>query len=182
MSDRLSPAWVATLVAVPVALAGAVVSVWLFSDFRTQPSRAGSTARPQATTPVSMPAAPLDDQRATACRNLVDHLPPALRDRPRRPVTAGTDQNAAYGDPPLTVSCGGAAVTMPTGATVYQLSGVCWYAQSAGDGTVWTTVDRGTPVRVTVPGSYDSPGQWVVEFSAPVSAALSPIPTPPGGC
>jgi hypothetical protein len=105
-----------------------------------------------------------------------------LRDRPRRPVTAGPDQNAAYGDPPITLACGVPPISLPQTADVYALSGVCWYSQPGDGGTMWTTVDRETPVRVTVPGAYHSPGQWVIEFSAPISAALPRAATVPAGC
>ena len=39
-----------------------------------------------------------------------------------------------------------------------------------------------TAVRVTVPGSYAAPGQWVIEFSGPVAAALPRTGTVPVGC
>ena len=65
-------------------------------------------------------------------------------------------------------------------ATVYPLSGVCWYAEERPDATVWTTLDRDVPVQVTVPRRYSAPGQWVIEFSPVVAAAQSPRPGPPG--
>lgn len=179
MSDRTVAARVATFVALPIAVIVGVVSFWLLGGFGGgEPAK----PRPQSTAPVPMAAPPLDEVRATACRNLLTHLPDALRDRPRRPVTAGAEQNAAYGDPAITMACGVPPVMLPTGADVYLLSGVCWYSQPEGAGTAWTTVDRAVPVRVTVPGSYHAPGQWVIEFSGPVAAALPPAATVPAGC
>jgi hypothetical protein len=180
MSESTVAARVATLVALPVAVIVGVASFWWLGGFGgTRPAK----PRPQSTAPVAMAAPPLDEQRATACRNLLPRLPGVIRDRPRRPVTAGIDQNAAYGDPAITIACGVPAVTLPTGADVYVLSGVCWYSQPAGPGSAWTTVDRATPVRVVVPGSYPAPGQWVIEFSGPVAAALPRRPdTAPSGC
>jgi hypothetical protein len=183
VSDSTIAARVATFVALPIALIIGVVSFWWLGGFggdgqvspRPQP-------RPQSTAAVPMAAPPLDEARATTCRTLATHLPDALRDRHRRPVTAGPEQNAAYGDPAITVACGVPPVTLPTGADVYLLSGVCWYSQSAGGGSAWTTVDRDVPVRVTVPGSYSAPGQWVIEFSGPVSEALPRTATVPTGC
>jgi hypothetical protein len=185
MSDSAGAARVATFVAVPVALIVAVVSFWALGGFRADATGSGTrAATPHATStaPVAMAAPSLDPTRAAACRSLIDGLPKALRDKPRRPVTAGAGQNVAYGDPAITVACGGPAVTLPATAEVYGLSGVCWYSQPGGDGTIWTTVDRDTPVRVTVPASYDSPGQWVIEFSAPVAAALPRAANVPAGC
>lgn len=181
MAEGTSPARLATLIALPVAVIVGIVSFWLLGGFRgTQPTR----PRPQSTAPVPMTAPSLPPARAAACRNLTTHLPGALRDRPRRPVTAGPEQNAAYGDPPITLACGVPPVSVPQTADVYVLSGVCWYPQPqpGNGGTAWTTVDRETPVRVTVPASYSAPGQWVIEFSAPVATALAPAATAPAGC
>jgi hypothetical protein len=38
------------------------------------------------------------------------------------------------------------------------------------------------PVTVTVPASYDQPGQWVIEFSTPVAAAVPSTGQLPYGC
>jgi hypothetical protein len=170
----------ATLAALPIAAVVGLVTFWWLRDLgATEPAR----PRPQATTPVSVAAAPLDAKVATACRDLVGKLPPdAVRDRPRRPVTAGPEQNAAYGDPAITLACGAPAVTLPVGAEVFVLSGVCWYPASDGTASVWTTVDRDVPVRVAVPKTYDAPGQWVIEFSAPIEATLPRSAAAPSGC
>src|SRR6266487_343913 len=105
-----------------------------------------------------------------------DRAPKPERPRSTAPVTvpaaALPDQEAAYGDPAITLACGAPAPSIPAGAEVFVLSGVCWLSTPTGDGTAWTTVDRATPVRVTVPKSYDSPGQWVIEFSGPITAAV----------
>ncbi|MGC9666291.1 DUF3515 domain-containing protein [Planosporangium sp. 12N6] len=174
-----SPARLATLIALPVAVIVGIVFFWLLGGFRgDQAERPG----PQSTAPVSMAAPPLDARQAAACRDLTTHLPDALRDRPRRPVTAGDGQNAAYGDPAITLACGVPPVSLPPGAEVYGLSGVCWYSQSDGGATRWTTVDRDTSVQVTVPRSYSAPGQWVIEFSGPITATLPRSANTPAGC
>jgi Protein of unknown function (DUF3515) len=179
VSETSAAARTATLVAVPVTILVALGSAWWLGAFR---SHTAAPPRPQATTPVAVAAPSLAGPQATACRALLSHLPDAVRDRRRRPVTAGAEQNAAYGDPAITLSCGVAAVTPPVGADVYPLSGVCWYSQPGAGGTVWTTVDRTVPVRVTVPSAYDSPGQWVIAFSTPIAAELPVSPSAPAGC
>ncbi|MDG4767243.1 DUF3515 family protein [Solwaraspora sp. WMMD406] len=141
---------------------------------------AGGSAAPVPTAPVPMEAAALDERSAIVCRALLSQLPGTLRDLRQRLVSAGAEQNAAYGEPPITVACGVPAATFPPTDLVYPLDGVCWHAaeqpageqpageQPAGEqpaATVWTTVDREVPVRVTVPGSYDEPGQWVIALS-----------------
>jgi hypothetical protein len=175
-----SPARIATLVAIPVALlAGALAYFGLRSvgSPATRPS-----AGPAATGPVAVAAPALDEPTATVCRALVAALPNALGRRVRRPVSAGSEQNAAYGDPAVTLSCGAPAVQVPEGDQVWVLSGVCWYAKQDATGQVWTTVDRGVPVRVAVPKVYDPPGQVVTYFSDPIANSVPATPSPPTGC
>jgi len=174
---RRAAARTATVVAIPVALLVGVLVFWLMGGW----GRDGSP-RPQATTPVSVPAPPLGDRAATVCRALVAELPGAVRDLPRRPVTAGAEQNAAYGDPPLTLACGVPPASFPADAQLWGISGVCWYADRRPDGAVWTTVDREVPVTVTVPTRYEGPGDWVAEFSAPLTATVRAAAQPPAAC
>jgi Protein of unknown function (DUF3515) len=173
-----SPARIATLVAVPVAvLAGALV-FWLLNGF-TGGRGTGKphTPRPQATGTVQVAAPPLDERSATVCRALLAKLPEAVRDRPRRPVTAGPEQNAAYGDPPIVLSCGVDQPAVPQVAQLLVLSGVCWLPEERADDQVWTAVDRAVPVRVTVPKAYDPAGQWVIDFSPAIVDAVPPART-----
>jgi Protein of unknown function (DUF3515) len=167
----------AALIALPVAVVAGLVVFAVLG--RLGPAAPG----PAASGPVSMAAPPLSEPTAAVCRALVARLPDALRDRTRRPVTAGPEQNAAYGDPPITLTCGAGPLPSvdPTGQ-VYGLSGVCWYSVPGDRSTVWTAVDRTVPVTVTVPDSYDQPGQWVIEFSRPVAFAVPPASKVPYGC
>lgn len=170
----------AAFAALPIAVIVGLATFWFLSR--------GTAAEPtlprvQSTAPVPATAAPLDGRAATACHDLLTRVPTdGLRDRPRRPVTSGADQNAAYGDPALTLTCGVPALTLPVGADVFVLSGVCWYSASDGVGTVWTTVDRDVPVRVRVPKDYPGPGQWVIEFSPAIVATQPRAATTPPGC
>jgi Protein of unknown function (DUF3515) len=179
-STTRGAARVAALAALPVAVLVGIVTFWWLGNLGAD--GAPEPGRPRSTAPVTMPAAALADPAATTCRDLVGKLPAALRTEPRRPVTAGADQNAAYGDPAITLACGAPAPSIPAGAEVFVLSGVCWLSTPTGDGTAWITVDRATPVRVTVPKSYDAPGQWVIEFSAPITAAVPAAARFPSGC
>ncbi len=165
-----SPARTATLVAVPAALLAGGLAFWLLGGVPTRTPAPG----PQASGPVAVDAPHLDEGTATVCRALVAKLPDALGDRHRRPVTGGAGQNAAFGDPPIVLSCGVTAPSVPQDADLYELSGVCWFPEQRADGQVWTTVDRQVPVRVTVPKAYDPPGQWVIDFSPAVAGAVPP--------
>jgi hypothetical protein len=149
-----SPGRLATLVALPVALVAGLLAFWLLGGFPSKP----------ATGPVTVSAAALDARATEVCRALVAKLPNALRDRARRPVTAGAEQSAAYGDPAIVLTCGGSQPKVAEDAQLLGLSGVCWVE----DQQTWTTVYREVPVRVSVPKSYDAPGQWVVDFSQPI--------------
>jgi hypothetical protein len=124
----------------------------------------------------------LDRADAAVCRAVVDALPDRLPAGPRRPVSDGPDQNAAFGDPPVVLACGVPAVTPPSDATIIGLDGVCWYGRADGAGTVWTTLDRRVPLAVTVPGASAGSGQVVIPFAAAVVAADPAIPDPPRGC
>src|SRR5690349_2785212 len=149
MADRPKrPAWVvATLTALPVALVAGLIAFWSLGGFRSAPAPAPSPSRSGATGPVAVEAPSLAEPAATACRALLAGLPDRDGDLPRRPVTAGAEQNAAYGDPPVVLACGVPKPPPPAStATVLQLSGVCWFADHRSDATVWTTLDRTVPV------------------------------------
>jgi hypothetical protein len=179
-SAKRRAAWTAALVAVPVAMLAGVAAFALAGGFRTS---AAEPAPGSTTVPVPMPAASLAGRQADLCRDLVARLPAKVRQLNRRPVTRGSQQNAAYGDPALTVSCaGGTRPDVAATETVYPISGVCWYARTRPEGTVWTTLDREVPVMVAVPARYSAPGQWVAAFSAPVASAVPSAPGAPTGC
>jgi len=178
-SDSRRAARVATLVAIPAALLAGVLTLWLAGGFGGSDHKPRPAATP--TTPVSMAARGLSSHAADTCRALVSDLPDSVRDLPRRPVVGGPEQNAAYGEPPVRLSCGVAAPKVAATATVYPLSGVCWLPRKADGGTVWTTVDREVPVAVTVPGPRAETGQWAAAFS-PYVRKTPPAQRVPSGC
>jgi hypothetical protein len=173
----------ATLVAVPIALLVGVLAFWQLGGFGggAKP-KASRSATPTATGPVSVPAPALTGGAILTCRAFIAALPDEVRKLPRRPVSDGVEQNAAYGDPAITVSCGVPAPTVAPTAQVFAVSGVCWYAQQGSTGTSWTTVDRTVPVVVTVPKSYSGPGQWAAEFNDTIISSLPSSTTKPTGC
>ena len=180
-SSRRAALW-ATVVAVPVA---ALVAYLLVSSAAPDRRTAGPTPSPsrvQATTPVTLPAPKLAERDALACRALLSQLPDAIRDLPRRPVTAAPEQNAAYGDPAVTVACGAARPAVPPTADVLLMDGVCWYPADGPQGTVFTAIDRETPVQVTVPASYEQRGFWANEFSQRIALSIRSVPDVPSGC
>ncbi|GAA2224560.1 DUF3515 family protein [Micromonospora olivasterospora] len=174
-------ALLATLVAVPitVAVAGFTFAKLAPDAPAPEPSPSATTARPQSTAPVEMAAPALAERPATVCRALMSQLPDTVRDLKQRSVTAGPEQNAAYGDPALTVACGGTEPAPAQTDDVWVVNKVCWYAAEGPDATVLTTLDRETAVQVTVPRTYGAALQWVSPISDTVIATVpSGGPTP----
>ena len=182
---RQAALW-ATVVAVPLSL---LVAFLLFARLSPDAPEAGpdpaGEPRPQSTAPVELPAPALADGPAVICRALLSRLPANVRDLAQRPVTAGSEQNAAYGDPPLTVACGVPPAVFPPTDDLWTVNRVCWHAAPLTAGAVvLTTVDREVPVRVKVPQAYEQPLQWVAPISdAVVASVRSATPgTIPAGC
>jgi hypothetical protein len=173
---------IATAVAIPLAVLVALLSFWRFSPDEPEAAPASPSPGPQATTPVQMTAAKLSPRAETLCRALLSQLPTALRDRPQRAVTEGTEQNAAYGDPAITLACGIPAPTYPPTDLVSLFDRVCWHAAEGPDATVLTTVDREVPIQVTVPKAYEAAAQWTVVFSKPIIETVPKMANPPTGC
>lgn len=187
-SDVRGAARTATLVALPVA---AAVGAGVFLTLRPDAGRAddrpplaasASAAAPVPDTPVPVAAPRLTGRAAAVCADLVAQLPADLRGLARRTVAGGARQNAAYGEPPVTLACGTAGATFPATTQLLRLDGVCWYGRTTAAGSVWTTVDRQVPVTVTVPPPAAGAAQRVIDFSPAVVGAVPGHPDPPSGC
>jgi hypothetical protein len=178
----------ATIVTVPVVLLVGVLVFGALGGFSrangsaASPSASHPTPAASASGPVTMDAPKLSSRQAVVCRALLSQLPDHIGDLAERAVTAGSEQNAAYGNPAITLSCGGAIPSYAPTDTVYPLNGACWLAVQQPGGTAWTTLDREVPVTVTVPSSYDPPGQRVIDFSGPVVSAVPAAAKIPYGC
>jgi hypothetical protein len=174
----------AALIAVPVALLAGLLAFWRLGGFHSNAAAPTATPTGTATGVVEMAVPRLSPSQATMCLAFIAQLPDKLRDLPQRPVTAGgNQQNAAYGDPPVTAACGAPAASYPPDAGLYLVGGVCWYADDRDPAaTDWTTVDRQVPIRVRLPRVYD--GQWVREFTDAIVAAVPSLPEDklPSGC
>ncbi|GAB7050582.1 DUF3515 family protein [Catenuloplanes indicus] len=180
-TTRTAALW-ATAVAVPAALAVGIIAVSSLPSATPSATPASGAPQPASTVPVEMAAPALDDDETVACRALTSQLPVTVRNLAQRPVSAGPEQNVAYGDPAITVACGGEQPSFLATDLVYPLNKVCWHATETPDASIWTTVDRRVPVTVTIPKSYDSPGQWTTEFSTTVLSTLLSREDVPTGC
>ena len=179
-----SAALIATAVALPVAL---LVGFLAFANFprdtpAAAPEPSPTSLRPQSTAPVEMAAPALAERPAIVCRALLSQLPASIRDLSQRPVTAGPEQNAAYGDPALTVACGGAEPEVQPTDHVYLVNSVCWHGVEQADATVLTTVDRETAITVRVPHFYGEALQWVSPVSATIVESVPSAGPVPSGC
>ncbi|MGC4896437.1 DUF3515 family protein [Micromonospora sp. DT31] len=181
-STRRAALW-ATLVAVPVTVAVAAFALAKLAPEapQAQPD-ASASPRVQSSAPVQMAAPALDARPTLVCRALMSQLPDSVRDLPQRPVTAGPEQNAAYGDPALTVACGGAPPVVPPTDEVWVVNKVCWHPTEEGDATVLTAVDRETAIRVRVPKTYEAPLQWVTGISDTIVSSVPSAAKAPSGC
>ncbi|WP_412542185.1 DUF3515 family protein [Longispora sp. K20-0274] len=136
--------------------------------------------KPVPTSGVAVPGAPLAEADVPRCRALVAGLPDVVGELPRRAVVGNTEQTAAYGSPAITLACGGPATTFPPTGTLFPINGVCWYGEQATGANVFRTVDRVTPVVVSIPTSYQ--GQLIAGFSSSVAAAVPAVAEPPAAC
>jgi hypothetical protein len=172
-------------VAVPIAVLIAVGSLWAFGGFSG--GRSAATPRPTPTATASapglltLPVRTLTGPAADVCPLVIAHLPDTVLGSARRTVT-GPQQNAAYGEPPITVACGVGAVTVGPTEFLNQLNGVCWISRAADGGTVWTTVDREVPVSVTVPGDQNGSGQAAAGVALGIGPYDPLLKTRPANC
>jgi Protein of unknown function (DUF3515) len=196
-TTRRAALW-ATAVAVPVALLAGLLAFWKIAPHDDADARPTATATVQASapsTPVRMAAPTLDARTAQVCLAVTSQLPTELRGLPARKVSAGPEQNAAYGEPPITVACGVTQPTMcervdgghpgcvPLDATMFAMNGMCWWGADGPATDVFTSMDREVAVQVSVPGSYQQTAQWANEFSdAVVKTVKSTAKGVPSGC
>jgi Protein of unknown function (DUF3515) len=177
-----SAAKLATLIAVPVALLVGIGTFALLRPSAESPDAVVPPSQPVPTTPVEMAAPALSEREELVCRALLSQLPAELDGLAQRQVTAGPEQNTAYGEPPITLACGGPQASYPPTAEVNPWEGVCWHPAEEPDASVWTALAREVPIRVTVPASYDGAFQYVVEFSRPIAETVFSTDDVPSGC
>ncbi len=114
-----------------------------------------------------------------ACRSLLQALPDNVADQPARPVEPDDGWAAAWGDPAIVLTCGGAA---PEGfrrtSTCTTVNDVDWFIpeeQLESDVAVeltMTTVNRAQFVEVTLPAEYSPPATALADLSEAVSGSI----------
>jgi hypothetical protein len=196
-TTRSAALWAAAI-AVPIALVAGLLMFWRLvphEDTAGQPTPSATAAQAVPSGPVAMAAPKLDPATARVCLATTSQLPDRLRTLPARKVTAGPEQNAAWGEPPITAACGvtppamcervdgGHAGCVPLDAVMLVMNGVCWWGQDGPAVKIFTTMDREVAVQVSVPAGYEQAAQWANEFSDPVMRTVrSKTAGVPSGC
>lgn len=129
---------------------------------------------------VTVDARPPAAADRAVCRSLLNRLPTHVADQARRTVEPDGAWGAAWGDPPIVLTCGAAA---PRGygraSSCTTVNGVDWYLPEAqlqpggspSDVTM-TTVHRTVNVEVRMPADYWPPAATLADLSSAISAAL----------
>jgi hypothetical protein len=193
-----SAALTAAAIALPIALIAGVLIFFKLTpkdNATATPAPTSSAIQQVPSTAVPMAAPKLSAHDAQACLALTSQLPTQVRNLPARKVSAGPEQNGAFGDPPITVQCGvvqppmcqtitpGQSGCVPLDADLLVMNGVCWYGDDGPATKLFTTMDREVAVQVAVPASYDQPAQWANEFSDSVVKTIkSKASSVPTGC
>lgn len=173
-ADTRRAARIAAVVALPLALLAGYIAFQVMSpDDPEEPASTAASARPVPSTPVEMAAPELATRPAAVCRALLSKLPEHFGDLARRPVTAGAEQNAAFGEPAVTVACGTAGPTPPAGAQYFAINGTCWYQDDTAGARRWSLQGREVPLVVTIPSVYN--GENLVDLQKPVSDTIPEV-------
>lgn len=112
---------------------------------------------------VELPEKPADQAQQATCEAVLAEAPETMLGNVRRDTAGGP--GVAWGDPPITVTCGGQAPEkMQPTSECYEVNGVGWWPQNASEGTVFTTIGRDVYVEVGVPSHYGNPSDALVEL------------------
>jgi uncharacterized protein DUF3515 len=139
----------------------------------------GTADRAAALAPVDVSPPPPSAVASRDCPAVISHLPQRLAGKPAREARSSSPYVASWGEPPLVLRCG---VPRPAGFTggseLTVVNGVQWLPDPRPKETVWTAVDRGAYVELTIPGGFT--GSAVVELSAALTQALPARKPDPG--
>jgi hypothetical protein len=142
-----------------------------------------TTGAPGGPLPPLRASAPPNAARQTAaCAKVLAELPVQLGRLPGRIVHTSPDTPfvVAWGDPAVVLACGAARPkSLHPGSTAQDFTngpagGPFYDVTSAGGANVWTTVDRGPYISITVPDAYQG-GDVVPPLSLAIAKALPAV-------
>ena len=118
---------------------------------------------------------PHDTQPGSAdtCSDLLAELPDTVDDAVRRDVDPPSAAVAAWGEPPIVLRCG---VAMPAAyrpdATLHDIDGVGWFAESGKGGQFFTAADREVLVEVAIPDDYAPEAAVLIDLAPSILATV----------
>lgn len=109
---------------------------------------------------------------AASCDALVKALPDRVLDGERRKTEPASPLTAAYGDPPIEITCGIAppADLAQSRSQCFEVNGVGWFAKEVGNGVIFTTIGRKLYLEVAVPAKYKPEANALTDVSDAVQA------------
>lgn len=114
---------------------------------------------------------------AETCEALVRALPDRVLDGERRKTEPASPLTAAYGDPPIELTCGVAPAADMVQSQCFEVNGVGWFAKEVGNGVVFTTLGRKVFLEVAVPARHKPEANALTDISDAVQAH-NPVITP----
>jgi len=173
---RRSPVLLATLAAVPVALAVGLFAFWLLGGFDRD--NLADDGRVITAAPPELPGADV------SCAKLLNALPRVFGGQTARPVTEAPHRVVAWGRPPIVLTCGvnrPKVLDRPTPPDELVIEGVAWVYSTEGDFDVWTTNNQALRVEVRIPTKYrgEAAARFINPLAVPLKAHLpAGKPTP----
>nr|WP_258562679.1 DUF3515 domain-containing protein [Nocardioides sp. MAH-18] len=116
--------------------------------------------------PPTIETGDLTDAEDRACRDLVAALPASLAGQDSVEVEGDTEHGAAWGDPPIVLTCGVDALDISDAPPCTVVDGVGWVVpDEGGDETVFTADGYRPRVQVVVPDDYAPEAEALVALA-----------------
>lgn len=103
-------------------------------------------------------------------------MPDRVLEASTRETKPDSPLTAAWGDPPIEVTCG-VATPGPPQSQCFEVNGVGWFATPAQNGVVFTTMGRKVFVEVAVPNRYAPEANALTDLATPIKTH-NPVVTP----
>lgn len=112
------------------------------------------------------------------CADLSQAWPKRVAGQEQRRTEPPSPATAAWGDPPIVVTCGASGAAIPADAELLSVDGITWYPEELSAGVRFTSVDLPMTLVVTVPHAYAPEVNPLLDLSATITARTPPVPKP----